>query len=403
MRRALALAARGRGLVSPNPAVGAVLLDGERIVAEGHHRRFGGPHAEAALLDQLEGGPPVRPSAVLLVTLEPCSHKGKTAPCVDRLLASPIRRFVVATSDPNPLVSGRGIRALRADGREVRVGLEEDRARGLNLPFFLAQREGRAMVTLKIASTLDGKVADRGGGSRWITSPASRALVSRLRSHADAIVIGHGTARRDDPRLVVHGDPRRTPTRILLDSRLASDPDLKLARLWRRQVAGRTGDASSPDRRGNWIQVEDRAAGPALRWRFEPRLIAVGAEPTAARIRSFRRAGWEVWLLPDRSGRRVDLARLGRAAARAGLLDLLVEGGPRLSAAFLEDGPLDRLLLFLAPRVLGPGLGWSDACPPREISASRTLVAAAPPRRIGGGDLLLDLVPGGPVRSRATG
>jgi diaminohydroxyphosphoribosylaminopyrimidine deaminase/5-amino-6-(5-phosphoribosylamino)uracil reductase len=375
MRRALDLASRGCGSVSPNPPVGAVLVKGGRILAEGFHHRFGHPHAERNLFASLPRTGIPR-GAVLYLTLEPCTYEGKTPACVDLLLDSPIRRFVIAMRDPNPKVRGRGIRRLVADGRDVRVGLLQEEAERLAAPFSLSQKAGRARVTLKMAVTLDGRLADAQGRSRWLSGPVSRTAVGSLRGLADAIVVGRGTVVADDPRLRSEGPPERAVSRIVLSSSLDFDPACRLARIWRRETAYR----GAPDgalRAGNWAGLP---AGGRTRWVRAPRLIVATGESSGRRIRRFREFGWEIWRLPE-AARGVDLTRFAQHAAAEGLIDLLVEPGPTLSASFLDAGPADRILFFIAPMILGGGMGWADRLAPLPLAkAIRTAFAgvAAP-------------------------
>src|SRR5436309_11161627 len=206
MRRALRLAERGRGATRPNPIVGAVVVSGGRVVGEGWHRAAGLPHAEALALARAgarAGG------GTLYVTLEPCAHHGRTPPCVDAIVAAGIRRCVVAMRDPHRIVNGRGLRRLRSSGVRVVTGVLGNEARQMLAGYVRAHERGLPRVTWKVATTLDGKVADGRGRSRWITGPAARAEVHRIRAAADAIVIGSGTARADDPRLTVRGTRRR--------------------------------------------------------------------------------------------------------------------------------------------------------------------------------------------------
>ena len=391
MRKAIDLARRGEGSTSPNPMVGAVLVSRGRVIADGYHARFGGAHAEPRLLTKLAGRNVPR-DAVLYLTLEPCSYHGKTPPCVDALLASPIRRFVVATTDPNPRVRGRGVASLRAAGREVRLGVLGSEARSLNRPYFVSCKEARALVTLKIASTADGMLADSTGASRWITGPQARREVGRLRARCDAVIVGRGTVERDDPRLRSMTHPGRSPTRIVLDTRLRTDPDCRLARLWRKDVAGPVD--SSASRAGNWVQMKLRRS---TRWVRRPRLVVAAADPPARSRMAFERAGWEVWDLPG-TGAGVDLQALAVRACSEGLIHLLVEPGPTLVAGFLDTGPVDRMLLFLAPKILGGGEGWSRSLAPRSIGKALRAALGQPARPVGP-DLLLEITAprGGPL------
>ena len=228
MQRCLALAARGAGYVSPNPLVGAVLVgpDGD-VLGEGWHRRYGGPHAEAEAVRDAEarGHAGRLAEATLYVSLEPCSHHGKTPPCADLIVDRAIPRVVVAHEDPFPEVAGRGLRRLRA---EVTVGVGEREARRLNEAFLRHVATGRPLVSLKWAQTLDGQVATRSGDSRWVSSEASRALVHRWRAEMDAVLVGAGTARADDPRLTVRHVEGPQPLRVVLDRAGALPPSLQL-------------------------------------------------------------------------------------------------------------------------------------------------------------------------------
>lgn len=395
MARAIDLARMGAGRVSPNPMVGAVLAAGGRILAEGAHQRFGGPHAERDLLHRW-GGRAIPPEAVLYLTLEPCVHPGKTPPCLPALLATPIRRYEIARLDPHPRVCGRGVGMLRAAGRRVRVGLMQAEAASMNAPYETAHRFRRARVNLKIAATLDGKVADDWGRARWITGEPSRRLVRRWRASADALVVGAGTVLADDPRMRAAGSRGPGHSRIVLDSGLRIDPDCLLARTWRaeRRNAAR-GDgptALETVRVGNWLgatSTRSSRSGLKTRWTGSPRLIVATVDPPASRAARFQRRGWEVWRLPTR-GSRVHLRALARRARREGLLDLLVEPGPELAASFLAHGPVDRLLLFTAPRILGGGRGWTDRLPPLSLRRRIEALPADPPVQVGG-DLLWDL------------
>lgn len=331
MDRALALARRGAGAVSPNPMVGAVLVgpDGE-VWGEGWHGRYGGPHAEVwAVRDAERRGFGDRlGEATLYVTLEPCSHHGKTPPCADLVVARGVPRVVVAHEDPFAEVSGRGIERLRAAGVEVVVGVREREARWLNAAFLTHVRTGRPLVTLKTAATLDGQVATASGDSRWVTSPEARALVHRWRAETDAVLVGAGTARADDPALTVRdvslAAGQAQPFRVVLDRLGALPPSLRL--------------------------FADGAA---------PTLAVVGE---AARPAYADRDGVTVLRVPEADGH-LDLGPLlDRLGAGEGLPEgvrkvqsLLVEAGPGLATALLAQDLVDRVLWFVAPKLLGRG------------------------------------------------
>ena len=317
MDRALRLAATGLGLTSPNPVVGAVLVQAGVAVGEGAHHRAGGPHAEAIAL---AGAGPAARGATLYVTLEPCAHHGRTPPCADALVAAGVARVVVACGDPNPLVDGRGLRQLRAAGIAVEVGIRANEARALNRAFFCRVTRGRPHVTLKSALTLDGKIAAVDGTSRWITGEAARREVHRMRFAADALLVGIGTVLADDPQLTVrHPDlPGKEPLRVVADSGL------------RIPLEARVLGVGDPAR----TVVACRAPAP----------------PEAAAALSGR--GTTILELPADEGR-VDLRALLRALAEREVVAVLAEGGAELAAALLDAALVDRVAFFLAPRLLG--------------------------------------------------
>ncbi len=317
MRRALELAERARGLTSPNPMVGAVLVAGGVVVGEGFHRAAGAPHAETEAL--AAAGARAR-GATLYVTLEPCAHQGRTPPCASAIVAAGVRRVVVATGDPNPLVAGSGLDALRAAGVEVEVGLLAADATRQNRVFLTAMRERRPHVTLKAAASLDGRIADLHGSSRWITGEAARAVAHRLRSECDAIVVGVGTVLRDDPRLTVRRERPwpREPYRVVLDTNARTPPAAEIIR------AGTPGRA----------------------------LVAVGHGAPAERVRALEQGGATVLRCPTRDGR-IDVIALLAALQAREVRGVLVEGGSEVHASFLDADVVDRVALFLAPLLLG--------------------------------------------------
>jgi diaminohydroxyphosphoribosylaminopyrimidine deaminase / 5-amino-6-(5-phosphoribosylamino)uracil reductase len=365
MLAALGAARRGQGRVSPNPLVGAALVfpDG-RLVAAGH-LRFGGPHAEARLLDHaaasgdLPGGR-LPAGATLYVTLEPCAHQGKTPPCLDRILAARPRKVVIATLDPDPRTCGRGVRGLRRAGIEVDLGPGQGEALSLNLGFHLAETRGRSVFRLKLASSLDARLSADSGESRWITGGEARVSGHRERAHADAVLAGSGTVLKDDPELNVRHLRGPQPSRIVLDSCLRTPPRCRLWRAWRSEAE--EAGAIPPDRilgqEGNYLQV---GSSHGLKYLRRPRLIlATRAGWTEAKLARYRAAGWEVWELPaDRGGKgKVSLPALARRTAREGLQRVLVEAGPALAGAFFEADLADEISLYLAPLVLGGSRAW---------------------------------------------
>jgi diaminohydroxyphosphoribosylaminopyrimidine deaminase / 5-amino-6-(5-phosphoribosylamino)uracil reductase len=317
MARALELAARGRGLTSPNPMVGAVVVAGGEVVGEGFHAGAGGLHAEIIALGS--AGARAR-GATLYVTLEPCNHQGRTPPCAPAVITAGVARVVSAVRDPNPRVPGGGADTLCAAGVEVSLGVREDEARDLNRAFFTAMTRLRPHVTLKAAMTLDGKIAAHDGRSRWITGEAARQEAHRLRSESDAVVVGIGTALADDPALDVRlGRPwPREPWRVVVDSR---------ARLPR---TARLLSAGTPARA--LVAVTD--AAPAER--------VAALEATGATVLACKSAGGHVDL--------VDLA--GRLFALDAIA-MLVEGGAELNAGFISADLVDRVAVFIAPKLVG--------------------------------------------------
>jgi diaminohydroxyphosphoribosylaminopyrimidine deaminase/5-amino-6-(5-phosphoribosylamino)uracil reductase len=335
MARALALAARGRGLTSPNPMVGALLVRDGTLVAECFHERAGGSHAESAAL--AEAGERGR-GATLYVTLEPCNHVGRTPPCVEALVRAGVRRVVAATGDPNPRVRGGGAAALAAAGVEVTLGCLEREARELNHVFFTAVERQRPHVTLKWAMTLDGKIAAFDGTSRWITGEAARREGHRLRSRSDAIVTGIGTVLADDPALTVRLEQPwpREPYRVVVDSH---------ARLPLHAALLRTGSRTRV-------------------------LAAVGEEAPAPRVAALESSGVTVLQCKSREGR-VDVADVCARLFALDVTAVLLEAGRELTGAFVQAGLVDRVAVFIAPKLLGgdaapspvggPGLALADA------------------------------------------
>lgn len=317
MARALALAERGLYSTSPNPRVGCVLVKDGAVVGEGWHVRAGEPHAEVHALRA--AGAAAR-GATAYVTLEPCSHHGRTPPCAEALMAAGVARVVAAMEDPNPLVAGRGLAILRQAGIEVFPGVLENEARELNIGFVSRMTRGRPWVRLKAASSLDGKTALANGQSQWITGAEARQDGHRWRARACAILSGSGTVLADDPQLNVRGvDTERQPRPVVVDSRLQTPPTARL-------LDGR------------------------------PALVAT-ANPDPAKAAALAAQGAEVLLLRDAAGR-VDLAALLQELGRRGINELHVEGGAGLNGALLAAGLVDELLLYLAPTLLGnPALG----------------------------------------------
>jgi len=318
MAAALSLARRGLGQVWPNPAVGCVIVKDGRVVGRGWTQPGGRPHAETEAL--LRAGAVAR-GATVYVTLEPCSHHGKTAPCAEALVGAGIARCVVACEDPDPRVSGRGLALLRKAGIDVDLGLLEGEARALNQGFLLRVAEGRPLVTLKLAQSLDGGIATAEGESRWITGDAARRHAHLLRAEHDAVLVGSGTALADDPKLSVRLDglEHRSPLRLVADGRLRLPLTSVLVATARQQ--------------STWL----------LTRRDSDRL----------RREAFADAGVEVIALPVRPEEPLDLAAGLRELGERGVTRVLVEGGGVLAAGLLRAGLVDRLALYRAPLLLG--------------------------------------------------
>ncbi|MGD0651755.1 MAG: bifunctional diaminohydroxyphosphoribosylaminopyrimidine deaminase/5-amino-6-(5-phosphoribosylamino)uracil reductase RibD [Verrucomicrobiia bacterium] len=333
MRRALALARRGVGKTSPNPAVGAVLVRGGKIIGEGWHKCAGAPHAEVEAIRQAKGegrkakggnekihGRDARATgSTLYVTLEPCCTWGRTPPCTDAIIAAGVKRVVVAARDPNPMHNGRGLRMLRRAGIRVETGLLEDEATRMNESFNKWITTGMPFVIAKAAMSLDGKIATRTGDSKWITSEAARREAHRLRAGADAIMVGANTVIRDNPQLTVrHGVRGKQPLRVVVDARGRTPTN---ARLFHDVHRNRT------------IVVTTKLS--SSRWR---RYLVL--------------RGIDVVVVPQK-GRRVDLRAALRALGKRDVTSVLVEGGGELLGSMFDARLVDRVALFLAPIVIG--------------------------------------------------
>jgi diaminohydroxyphosphoribosylaminopyrimidine deaminase/5-amino-6-(5-phosphoribosylamino)uracil reductase len=317
MRRALVLARQGAGRVSPNPLVGCVIVRDGRILGEGAHLEFGGPHAEPNAIAHAESRGESVEGATVYVTLEPHSHQGKTPPCSDLLIQKRIACCVIAMQDPYPEVNGRGIEQLRNAGIEVDIGLLESDARELNRFFIKHVTTGLPYVTLKVAQSADGRSALANGESRWITGEASQRRVHELRAEHDAVLVGASTALADDPALTVRHVEGRQPWRVVLDARADLPDTLKL---FSDAVADKT--------------------------------ILVAAAQTAGRARDAHKRIADVLGVPDVNGR-IDLRALFGLLASRGIASVLIEAGPKLAASIAESGLADELQLFIAPILLG--------------------------------------------------
>lgn len=316
MVRALQLAERGLFTTHPNPRVGCVIVNGEEIVGEGWHQKAGGPHAEIHALQQ--AGENAR-GATAYVTLEPCSHHGKTPPCADALIAAGISRVVIAMQDPNPQVAGSGIERLRESGIEVSAGLLEAEARALNPGFILRMSEGRPFIRCKMAMSLDGRTAMASGESQWITGADAREDGQRLRARSSAIMTGVGTVLADDPQMTVRleGEAVTTPLRIVLDPHLSTPISAKILQ----------GDA--------------------------PTLIVTAVDEPAIQ-QQFEEAGIEVISVPGCNDT-IDLPALMQILANREINEIHLEAGATLSGAMLHEGLIDELNIYMAAKLMGSG------------------------------------------------
>jgi diaminohydroxyphosphoribosylaminopyrimidine deaminase/5-amino-6-(5-phosphoribosylamino)uracil reductase len=341
MQRCIDLARRAEGRTAPNPMVGVVLVKDGRVLGEGWHRVAGEPHAEPLAL---HGVTQDLAGATMYVNLEPCCHVGRTAPCTDAILAAGIGRVVVGMVDPNPLMQGKGIEQLQAAGLPVEVGVDETACRELNAGYIKATTEGLPQVWLKVAATLDGAIADVAGHSQWITSEAARERGHHLRDRMDAILVGSGTLLGDDPALTTRIDGGRDALRVVLDSDLRCPVGARLFSGSEAPLIYCAPDAPPRDLPADIVRVPRSAEG-------------------------------------------LDLAAVLSDLAGRGVHNLLVEGGGLVHRALLDGGYADRLLLFLAPKVLPGGRGFVGGAPV-ELGQGPTfkLLRSEPV----GDDLLLD-------------
>lgn len=318
---AIEIAKRGIGYVSPNPLVGCIVVKDERIVGAGYHEKFGENHAEINAInssrENLEG-------ATLFVNLEPCSHFGKTPPCVDNIIEKKIKRVVIGTLDMNPLISGSGIKKLKSAGIEVKVGVLEKECILLNKFFFKHITKKIPYITLKAAQTIDGKIADTGGNSKWISSIEARRYVHSLRSQYDAILVGAGTVSKDDPHLTVRLTEGRNPRRIIVDTHL----ELKTTH----RVLMNNHDS-------NLIIITSQ--GSVVKKRKIKKLISQGAH-----IIYSKSAG----------NGKLDLKYMLKELGKLNLNSILVEGGSKLFTSFVQRNLYDNFLLFLSPKIIGSGV-----------------------------------------------
>ncbi|HUL01478.1 MAG TPA: bifunctional diaminohydroxyphosphoribosylaminopyrimidine deaminase/5-amino-6-(5-phosphoribosylamino)uracil reductase RibD [Nitrospirota bacterium] len=352
MRMALRLAARSRGLTSPNPMVGAVVVRDNKVISRGYHRRAGGLHAEAIALGNAGEA---AAGATLYVTLEPCSHTDKrTPPCTPLVVESGIKRVVVAMIDPNPKVSGEGIKALRSAGIDVVTGICEAESKTLNEAFIKYISTGMPFVSLKIAQTLDGKIATALGESKWITGEQARQEGHRLRHENDAILVGINTVLADDPSLTARIPKGRNPVRVIVDTHLRTP-----------------------------LHAKVMSRKPPVRT-----IVATLRTAPAYKVKKLERAGAEVLLVRSLQGR-VDIKDLMKLLGKLGVMSVLIEGGAEINASALTSGIVDKVVMFIAPILMTSkeALSSIGGASPRKLSQAVRLTGVTSHRV--GSDLMI--------------
>lgn len=315
MQKALALAARGKGRTSPNPMVGAVIVKGDKIISSGYHKKAGTPHAEIIALNK--AGINAR-GASLYVNLEPCCHTEKrTPPCTKAIISSGIKEVIVAMKDPNPKVSGKGLKELRKAGIKIRTGIMEAEALKLNEAFVKYITSEMPFVILKIAQSLDGKIATAKGESKWITGPEAREQVHRLRNEVDAVLVGSGTVKKDDPSLDCRIPNGENPYRVIIDSLLQIPANSKV-----------------------------------LKYHDGKTIIATTRKADSRKSAALEKKGVKVLVIKDRAGK-IDLNSLMKELGRLNITSVMVEGGSSISASFLSARIVDKVMFFVAPKIIG--------------------------------------------------
>ncbi|MFW6284725.1 MAG: bifunctional diaminohydroxyphosphoribosylaminopyrimidine deaminase/5-amino-6-(5-phosphoribosylamino)uracil reductase RibD [Desulfosalsimonas sp.] len=335
MKTALELAEKGAGCTSPNPMVGAVIVHDGQIIGRGWHEKAGGPHAEVNAI--ADAGNRAR-GATMYVTLEPCNHQGRTPPCTKAILEAGISRVVCAMADPNPEVAGGGARFLADRGIDVTTGICETQARRLNEFFIHYIQTRRPFVVLKSAATLDGKIATRTGDSKWVTGPAARARVHQMRNCCDAILVGVNTVTADDPSLTtrLENTTGRDAVRVILDTRLSMPGTAKM--------------------------LSQKSSAPTV--------IAASENADPQKAAGLEKAGARILSLPEKNDR-VDLEALMEKLGQMNITSLLVEGGGRVAASFLQNRLVDKICFFYAPKILGgDGMGICSGPGPQMMSSA---------------------------------
>jgi diaminohydroxyphosphoribosylaminopyrimidine deaminase / 5-amino-6-(5-phosphoribosylamino)uracil reductase len=351
MKLAVALARKGRGYVSPNPMVGAVIVKNGRIISRGYHQRFGGNHAE---INALKNTSEDVAGSTLYVTLEPCCHEGKTPPCTESILKHKIARVVVGTVDPNPLVSSRGIHYLQCRGIEVKTGVMANDCRNLNEMFFHFMETGLPFVTIKYAQTLDGRIATATGDSRWISSEASLKFTHQLRAAHDAILVGAGTVIKDNPELTVRLIRGRNPLRVIVDS------ELKISR------------------QSKVFQNIPEAAT----------LIATVKNTDDPQFQKISGSGVETVTIDADEKGNVDLKKLFKILAGRNVSSILIEGGAQIITSVLKNNLANRLVTIIAPKIIGSGIEAVGDLNIRKLEAAIKIYIQKVSRR--GDDIIVD-------------
>jgi len=332
MQRALELAELGRGFVSPNPMVGCVITKNGEIIAEGYHEKFGGPHAEVNAISKVDGD---LSGCDAYVTLEPCSHFGKTPPCADLLIERKPDKVIIAMEDPNPKVSGRGVAKLKAAGIEVIVGVAEEEARELNRTFITNMTENRPYITAKFAQTLDGFMAQSDNGSKWISGEESRKYVHKLRAEVNGIMVGSGTVRHDDPKLNVRLADGEDPTRIIITSNL----DIP---------------------QGSQVLTDELAK--------EMTIVVCNNETDLVRIEAVKSMGVKVLVSEKLDSANALKNIMAQLYSEYNLGHILLEGGSGLFSSFYEANMIDEIISFQAPKIIGQGLSPFDKIKPVKLT-----------------------------------
>ncbi len=322
MMECLALAKKGGGYVNPNPMVGTVLVKNGGVIGRGYHKRFGDHHAE---VNAIRSSKISVKGSTLYVNLEPCNYYGKTPPCTDLIIKNKISEVVVGMLDPNPIISGKGVAQLRKAGIKVRVGILEDECKKLNEAFTKYIETGIPFVTLKIAQTLDGLIADKNGKSKWITNETSRVFVHHLRSRYDAVLIGANTVNCDNPSLTVREVNGRNPIRVILDGSLGVNTNAKVF----------SGNKSRT------ILITSTKSG----------------RDESSKLKKLLKKGIEVIELPSKKNNSLSLKQMLKKLGPIGIASILVEGGANIFSQFISEKLTDKLLIFIAPKIIGKGIG----------------------------------------------